>query len=68
MYCTTFLSLTDKRQKFRLTYETLNNHVINMEYAVRGRLPQEALKIQKAITKVTSLDQDYKVDIPLPHY
>ena len=47
---------TERRQKFRLTYETLNDHVKKMEYAVRGMIPQEAARIQKAITKVSPWD------------
>lgn len=40
------------RQKFRLTEDTINPYVKNMEYAVRGKMPQEAAKIQEAIRKV----------------
>ena len=41
-----------RKQKFRLTYETLNKHVLKMEYAVRGQIPQEARRIEKALEKV----------------
>ena len=41
-----------RKQKFRLTYETLNKHVLKMEYAVRGQIPQEARRIEKALKKV----------------
>ena len=35
---------------FRLTVDTINK---NMEYAVRGKMPQEAAKIESAIKKVS---------------
>ena len=38
--------------RFRLTMDTINPYVKNMEYAVRGRMPQEAAKIESAIRKV----------------
>lgn len=38
--------------KFRLTMDTINPNVKNMEYAVRGKMPQEAAKIESAIKKV----------------
>ena len=44
--------IAGRKQKFRLTYETLNKHVLKMEYAVRGQIPQEARRIEKAIKKV----------------
>ena len=37
---------------FRLTMDTINPYVKNMEYAVRGKMPQEAAKIESAIKKV----------------
>lgn len=43
---------SESKQKFRLTMSTINPYVRNMEYAVRGRLPQEAAKIEAAIHKV----------------
>ena len=39
--------------KFRLTLDTINPYVKDMEYAVRGKMPQEASKIEKAIQKVS---------------
>ena len=39
--------------KFRLTMDTINPNVKNMEYAVRGKMPQEAAKIESAIKKVS---------------
>lgn len=39
--------------KFRLTLDTINPYVKDMEYAVRGKMPQEASKIEKAIQKGT---------------
>ena len=39
-------------QKFRLTIDTINPNVKNMEYAVRGKMPQEAAMIEEAIKKV----------------
>lgn len=33
--------------------DTINPYVKNMEYAVRGRMPQEAAKIEAAIRKVS---------------
>ena len=44
---------TAPRQKFRLTYETVNSRVVQMEYAVRGLLPQEAKKIEADIRQVS---------------
>ena len=43
-------------QKFKLTVDTINPYVKNMEYAVRGKMPQEAAKIEAAIKKVTATD------------
>ena len=40
------------KQKFKLTLDTINPYVKNMEYAVRGKMPQEAAKIEAAIKKV----------------
>ena len=40
------------RRKFRLTMETINPYVKGMEYAVRGKLPLEAIDIERAIKKV----------------
>ena len=39
-------------ERFRLTMDTINPYVKNMEYAVRGKMPQEAAKIEAAIEKV----------------
>ena len=52
------LDIAGRRQKFRLTSETLNYHVLKMEYAVRGRLPQEARKIEKAIQKARERERE----------
>lgn len=38
--------------KFRLTIDTINPYVKEMEYAVRGSLPQEAARIEAEIKKV----------------
>ena len=43
----------DGKAKFRLTVDTINPHVKNMEYAVRGALPQEAARIEADIKKVS---------------
>ncbi len=45
-------STSGKRERFRLTMDTINPYVKNMEYAVRGKMPQEAAKIESAIKKV----------------
>jgi len=45
---------TKPSQKFKLTLDTINPYVKNMEYAVRGKMPQEAAKIEAAIKKVSS--------------
>ena len=42
----------DGRAKFRLTLETVNARVKDMQYAVRGQLPIEAMKIEDAIANV----------------
>ena len=47
--------IAGRKRKFRLTYDTLNKHVLKMEYAVRGQIPQEARRIEKAIKKVREL-------------
>lgn len=39
--------------KFKLTMDTINPYVKNMEYAVRGKMPQEAAKIEADIRKVS---------------
>ena len=41
-----------------MTYETLNRHVIKMEYAVRGKIPQEARRIEKAIKKARERERE----------
>lgn len=41
------------QQKFRLKLDTMNPCVKNMEYAVRGKLPLEAAKIDAEIKKVS---------------
>ena len=43
---------TSYRSKFRLTLDTINPYVKDMEYAVRGKMPMEAAKIEAAIKKV----------------
>lgn len=43
-------------ERFRLTMETINPFVKNMEYAVRGKMPQEAAKIEAAIKKVSFIE------------
>lgn len=47
---------TSGRAKFRLTLDTINPFVKDMQYAVRGRMPQEAAKIEAAIKKVSSVN------------
>ena len=49
------LHVAGTRCKFRLTYETLNSRIINMEYAVRGKIPQEAKRIEAQLRKVQCL-------------
>ncbi len=39
-------------ERFRLTLETLNPSVTAMRYEVRGKVPQEAMKIEESIKKV----------------
>ena len=46
------MSVAGARCKFRLTYETLNSRIVNMEYAVRGKVPQEAKRIEAQLRKV----------------
>ena len=46
---------SDAQVKFRLNVDTVNPYVKNMEYAVRGKMPQEALKIEEAIKKVSRI-------------
>ena len=49
---TVIFSHAATRHKFRLTYETVNSRVVQMEYAVRGLLPQEAKRIETDIKQV----------------
>lgn len=52
--------------KFRLTLDTINPYVKEMQYAVRGRMPQEAAKIESAIKKVRETGWCYEVLLSQP--
>lgn len=55
--------IAGRKRKFRLTYDTLNKHVLKMEYAVRGQIPQEARRIEKAIKKARELRESERASI-----
>jgi len=42
----------EDRSASRLTVETMNPRVVQMEYAVRGKTPLEAAKIEEAMKRV----------------
>ena len=41
--------------KFKLTLDTVNRHLRNMEYAVRGLIPIKAAEIEKALKQVSGM-------------
>lgn len=42
-----------QKEKFKLTIDTVNEHLRKMEYAVRGTLPMMAAQIEKEIKNVS---------------
>ena len=45
------------KKKFRLTVDTVNEHLRKMEYAVRGVVPTKAGEIEAAIKNVSGIFQ-----------
>ena len=45
--------------KFRLTIDTINPRVKEMQYAVRGRIPLEAMSIEAQLKGVSTHNVDY---------